>query len=107
MKNLSFNLENWNFTNIYTCDYMFYKAPYFNGDVSKWSTITTNCYTFDQMFAETELFEGRGLQYWPNNFLYYATVTGMFCNTKSFNQSYITNWNYTWEELSNCSKTSI
>ena len=104
LKNVNFNISEWDVSNVENMEYMFYGCKKFDANLSKWNV--SNVKDINNMFCLCSDFRGKGLENWDvsnvnimNGLFYYCT--NFNCDLSGWDVSNVKNMDYIF---SNCMK---
>ena len=100
IKNISFNVSNWNVINVTNMSYMFYDCKNFDCDLISWDV--SNVTNMSHMFQNCENFTGEGLDKWDvinvkNMACMCYKCKKLDCDLSNWNVSNVTNMSYTFK----------
>ena len=88
IKNISFNVSNWNVINVTNMSYMFYDCKNFDCDLSSWDV--SNVTDMQYMFKNCYKLKDNGLENWDVSNV--KNMNGMFKDCKNIEGNGLENW---------------
>ena len=89
VRNINFDVSEWDVSNVTNMTNMFYNCKKFDCDLSKWDV--SNVEKIDHMFCECKIFIGKGLDNWNIN-KKVVDMSNMFDGCRKFNCD-LSKWN--------------